>query len=159
MNIVRQRLVLATSAPIEIIDITEQVQALVAASGIRDGLLTLVSPHTTARINLNEREEMLQRDMVAFLERLAPKGVGYLHDLAPVDDRPNGHAHLLGLFMNAGETIPIMDGRLMLGGWQSLFFIELDGPRAERQVDIQIIGEGPPTKARDETGHGPKVIP
>jgi secondary thiamine-phosphate synthase enzyme len=141
MNIFRQSLVLATSAVIEVIDITERVQALVSVCGIRDGLLTLVSPHTTARINLNEREEMLQRDMVAFLERLAPKGDGYLHDLAPIDDRPNAHAHLLGLFMNAGETIPIVDGRLMLGGWQSLFFIELDGPRVERHINVQVIGE------------------
>ena len=113
MRIVRHRLVLATTAPIQVIDITERVQSLLETFGVRDGLLTLISPHTTARINLNEREEMLQRDMVAFLETLAPKDLDYLHNRNPVDDRPNAHAHLLGLSMNATETIPIA-GKIMI---------------------------------------------
>lgn len=152
MRIVRHRLVLATTAPIQVIDITERVQSLVETFGVRDGLLTLISPHTTARINLNEREEMLQQDMVAFLETLVPKDLDYLHNRDPVDDRPNAHAHLLGLSMNASETIPIADGRLLLGGWQSLFFIELDGPRPERQVNVQIIGEVASAPWSDGTG-------
>ena len=155
MRILRHRLVLATTAPIQVIDITERVQDLVKTSGVRDGLLTLISPHTTARINLNEREEMLQWDMVAFLETLAPKGLDYLHNRNPVDDRPNAHAHLLGLSMNASETIPVADGRLLLGGWQSLFFIELDGPRAERQVNIQLMGDPLAGQARGEDGPSP----
>jgi secondary thiamine-phosphate synthase enzyme len=142
MKIVYHRILLATAEPIQFIDITPQVQALFETAGIRDGLLTLISPHTTARVNLNEREERLQRDMVAFLQGLVPAHRDYQHNRDPVDDRPNAHAHLMGLFMNASETIPIVDGRLMLGGWQSIFFCELDGPRAERQVLLQFLGEG-----------------
>ena len=85
---------------------------------------------------------MLQRDMVAFLRDLVPQGGDYLHNRKPVDDRQNAHAHLMGLFMNASETIPIVDGRLLLGGWQSVFLCELDGPRAERQVHLLFLGEG-----------------
>jgi secondary thiamine-phosphate synthase enzyme len=142
MKVVRHTIVLATAEPIQVIDITPRVQTLCHTAGIRDGLLTLISPHTTAYVNLNEREEMLQRDMVAFLQRMVPRDWSYLHNREPVDGRTNAHAHLIGLFMNASETIPIAGGRLVLGGWQSIFFIELDGPRAERQVRLQFLGIG-----------------
>jgi len=142
MTILRHTLSLATTAPIEFIDLTEPVRAWVRASGIRDGLLTVTSPHTTARITRNEREGELQRDMVRFLERLAPAGDEYGHNVAPVDDRLNAHAHLLGLFMPAAETIPVAEGDVVLGGWQALFFVELDGPRERREVHLQLMGPG-----------------
>jgi secondary thiamine-phosphate synthase enzyme len=63
------------------------------------------------------------------------------HNFNPVDGRLNAHSHLLGLFMNASETIPIAQGELLLGQWQSIFFIELDGPREERILRVQIAGE------------------
>jgi secondary thiamine-phosphate synthase enzyme len=140
MTILQHPISLATTEPVQVIDITAQVQLAFQSTGILHGLLTLISPHTTARINLNEREEMLQRDMVEFLSRLAPRDRDYLHNRHPVDGRDNAHAHLLGLFMNASQTVPIADGRLMLGGWQSIFFIELDGPRPARQVLLQFLG-------------------
>ena len=140
MKFTRHEILLTTTEPIQVLDITAQVQALVAESGVGEGLLTLTCPHTTARLNLNEREAMLQRDMVTFLKRLVPRDGDYLHNLAPVDDRDNAHAHLLGLFMNASESLPIVAGRPLLGGWQSIFFIELDGPRAQREVRVQILG-------------------
>ena len=142
MKLSHHQIFLATAEPIQVIDITADVQSLVTESGVREGLLTLVCPHTTARLNLNEREAMLQRDMVSFLKRLVPKDGDYLHNLQPVDDRDNAHAHLLGLFMHASESLPIVAGQLMLGGWQSIFFIELDGPRAQREVRVQILGLG-----------------
>jgi secondary thiamine-phosphate synthase enzyme len=141
MKILRHQIQLATTDPIQVIDITQDVRAWVSASGIRDGLLTLISLHTTARVNLNEREAQLQRDMVTFLKRLVPRDGDYLHNLAPVDDRDNAHSHLLGLFMNASETVPVAGGELVMGGWQSIFFIELDGPRELREVRLQLLGE------------------
>jgi secondary thiamine-phosphate synthase enzyme len=142
MKFIHERLSLRTTEAIQVIDITSLVADVFAGTGIRDGLVTLISPHTTAYINLNEREEMLQSDMVAFLHRLVPRDGDYGHNLNPVDDRENAHSHLMGLFMNASETIPIAGGRLLLGGWQSIFFIELDGPREERQVALHFLGEG-----------------
>jgi secondary thiamine-phosphate synthase enzyme len=141
MKISRHQIQLATTEPIQVVDITQEVRDWVSESGIRDGLLTLISPHTTARINLNEREAQLQRDMVTFLKRLVPRDGDYLHNLAPVDDRDNAHSHLLGLFMNASETVPVAGGELVMGGWQSIFFIELDGPRERREVRLQLMGE------------------
>lgn len=134
------RLTLATVHPIEIQDLTDAVRAWVKASGVRHGLLTVMSPHTTARITINEREGELQKDMVRFLEWLAPADGEYGHNRAPVDDRLNAHSHLLGLFLNASESIPVVDGDLLLGGWQSLFFIELDGPRESREVVLHLMG-------------------
>jgi secondary thiamine-phosphate synthase enzyme len=141
MKFSHERLTLKTTEAIQIIDITGRVSDVSAATGLQNGLVTLISPHTTAYVNLNEREEMLQSDMVAFLHRLVPRDAGYRHNLNPVDDRENAHAHLMGLFMNASETIPISGGRLLLGSWQSIFFIELDGPREERQVVLHFVGE------------------
>lgn len=141
MKILRHQIQLATTDPIQVVDITQEVRAWVSESDIRDGLLTLISPHTTARVNLNEREVQLQRDMVAFLKRLVPRDGDYRHNLAPVDDRDNAHSHLLGLFMNASETVPVAGGELVMGGWQSIFFIELDGPRERREVKLQLMGE------------------
>jgi secondary thiamine-phosphate synthase enzyme len=140
LDILRHRIELATAEPIQIIDITGPIRDWVASTGIRDGLLTLISPHTTARVNVNEREAQLQRDMITHLKRLVPRDGDYLHNLAPVDDRDNAHAHLLGLFMNSSETIPVADGGLLLGGWQSVFFIELDGPRERRTIELHILG-------------------
>lgn len=135
----RHEIRLATTAPIECLDLTDRVRDWVRASGVRDGLLTIISPHTTARVTINEREAGLQRDMVRFLEGLAPRAGDYAHNAAPVDGRDNAHAHLLGLFLNASESIPVADGDLLLGAWQSIFLVELDGPRAERALQLQLI--------------------
>lgn len=141
MKILRDEIILTTHEPIEIIDISAQLRERHARAGIRAGLVTLISRHTTAYVNLNEREPQLQQDMLTFLKRFVPRDGDYRHNVAPVDDRDNAHAHLLGLFMNASETIPIVEGQLMLGEWQSVFFIELDGPRASRALTLQFLGE------------------
>ena len=138
-RILTHRLSVATTQPIEILDITVQVRAWVQSTGVTHGLLTVMSPHTTARITVNEREPELQRDMIRWLEALAPATADYGHNRAPVDDRLNAHSHLLGLFMNASESIPLTDGALDLGGWQSLFFVELDGPRPQRDVKLHLM--------------------
>jgi secondary thiamine-phosphate synthase enzyme len=140
----RHRLLLETVAPIDLIDITDRVRDWVRAHAIRDGLLTVTSLHTTARVNINESEAELHRDMVAFLGTLAPRGAGYGHDRAPVDGRGNAHAHLLGLCMSTTETIPVQDGDLVLGAWQRILFVELDGPRPAREVLLQLLGDARP---------------
>ena len=123
----------------QFIDLSDALRAWVRASGVRDGLLTVTSPHTTARITRNEREAELQGDMVRFLERLAPADAPYRHNLDTVDGRANAHSHLLGLLMPASESIPVVDGELSMGAWQSIFFVELDGPRAVREVQLQLM--------------------
>ncbi|MBK1650433.1 secondary thiamine-phosphate synthase enzyme YjbQ [Rhabdochromatium marinum] len=141
MKMILDEITLPTRQPIEIIDMTQQLRERCTQSGIRSGVATLISQHTTAYVNLNEREARLQQDMLTFLKRFIPRDGDYAHNIAPVDDRDNAHAHLLGLFMNASESIPISDGQLMLGDWQSVFFIELDGPRASRTLTLQFLGD------------------
>ena len=140
MKIISRTVNVTTTAGIQLLDITAEVVGLFESTGLRDGLLSLSSPHTTAHINLNEREPQLQLDMLDFLAGLVPRAGNYRHNREPVDGRDNAHAHLMGLFMNATETIPFADGQLLLGGWQSVFFVELDGPRAQRQVQLQFVG-------------------
>jgi secondary thiamine-phosphate synthase enzyme len=140
MKIVLQEVRLGTTEPIQVMDITTQVKQLLAGSGVSNGQLTLISSHTTAFVSLNEFEPGLQQDMVEYLGRVAPPGAGYRHDVNPVDGRLNAHSHLAGLFLNPSLSIPIVKGKLLLGGWQSILFIELDGPRETRSVHVQILG-------------------
>lgn len=132
-------LTLASTAPIEFIDLTARVRAWVRAQGAQEGLLTVVSPHTTGRIAINELDSPLQRDMVSYLERLAPKDSDYGHNRATVDGRDNAHAHIVALLMPASESIQVRDGELAFGTWQALFFVELDGPRPKREVHLQLL--------------------
>jgi secondary thiamine-phosphate synthase enzyme len=140
MQIISHTITARTTKPIEIIDITPEVTAALASTSLKRGQLTVISRHTTAFININEKEEHLLEDMETFLKRLVPKDGNYLHNLNPIDGRHNAHSHLLGLFMNSSETIPFSEGKMLLGEWQSVFFVELDGPRAERTILLQISG-------------------
>jgi len=141
MQVVLERIERATTQPIELLDLTAELRARCAASGIRHGLATLISQHTTAYLNLNEREAQLQRDMVTWLKRSVPRDGDWLHNLEPIDGRDNAHAHLLGLSMSASLSIPVHDGALLLGAWQSVFLVELDGPRERRQIVLHLLGE------------------
>lgn len=141
MNYLLSTIACQTTRPIEIIDITTDVRAALEATGLQQGTVTLLSRHTTACLNINEREERLKEDMTTFLKRFIPKDGDWLHNLDTIDGRDNAHAHLIGLFMSSSETIPFADGKLLLGQWQSIFFIELDGPREKREVLVHIQGE------------------
>jgi secondary thiamine-phosphate synthase enzyme len=101
--------------------------------------------HTTTAVAINEYEERLLEDIKNHFQKLAPPTEKYLHnDLhlrdVPLDEPINAHSHLIAMMLNNSETIPIVDGKLALGTWQSVLFIELDGPR-RRSVLIQISGE------------------
>ena len=140
MRIITHTIRIQTTKPVEIIDITPEVTTALVSSGLQQGQVTIISQHTTAFININEKEERLLEDMETWLKRLVPKDGNYLHNLNPIDGRHNAHSHLLGLFMNSSETIPFSEGKLLIGQWQSIFFVELDGPREERSVLVQISG-------------------
>ena len=140
MQYITKIITVQTTRPSEIVDISAEVSEAVSSSGIDSGQVIVISQHTTAYININEKENQLLEDMETFLKRFAPRDGNYLHNLNPVDGRDNAHTHLLGLLMNASETIPFAKGKLLVGEWQSLFFIELDGPRKQRNILLQISG-------------------
>ena len=142
----RETLELTASRAPEFVDITEAVQDLVRRSGVLNGIAVVFSRHTTAAIKINEHEPELLKDMEQFLNRLSPMEAAYLHNDFTVrtvnmeeDECPNGHAHCQHLLLGASETIPVVDGRLALGVWQSIFMVELDRPR-QREVMVQVIG-------------------
>ena len=142
-----RRLVLETHEPIQFLDITDEVAELVRLAGIREGVVNVYSRHTTASIRIQEAEPLLLEDLQAFLERSAPAHHHYKHNDFRVrtvhmhdDESPNGHAHCLQLVLGTSESIPVADGELLLGTWQRIFLVELDGPRAAREVVIQALG-------------------
>ena len=131
----------------EFIDITEWVRQCVSKSQVDNGFAVVYSKHTTAAVIINENEPLLLADMEKFLEKISPRNDDYQHNdfqirtvnLTP-DESPNGHAHLQHLMLGSSETIPVIGGKIQFGQYQSVFFIELDRPRA-REVLVQIVGE------------------
>ena len=130
----------------QFVDITDQVVDFLRRTGVVQGMAVVFSKHTTGAIKLNENEPELLKDMEAFLGRLAPADAEYCHNNFAVrsgnmeeDECPNGHAYCQHLLLNTSETVPIMNGQLLLGAWQRIFFVELDRPRP-RQVLVQILG-------------------
>ena len=124
---------IVTKSGFEIVSITSQVNSIVKKSGIKDGSLIVFTPHTTTAITVNEAEPRLIKDILEKLSDLVPEGEGYLHD--SIDN--NAHAHILASIIGCSVTLPVINGRAGLGTWQSILFIELDGPR-NRNVLVQI---------------------
>ena len=131
-----RRINVRTSHPVELINVTGDVRRVVEESGVRNGVAVVFSLHTTLAVYVNEDEGRLRRDLLNLLEKLAPKGAGYLHDEI---DR-NAHSHLRSILLNPSVTIPVADGSLLIGTWQSIFLAEFDGPRRRSYV-VQVIGE------------------
>jgi squalene-hopene/tetraprenyl-beta-curcumene cyclase len=138
---------LTTHKAPEFIDITNWVCQCVAQAKVINGFVVVYSKHTTAAIKINENEPLLIEDMTNFLERICPRHGEYHHNNFEIrtvnmnlDESPNGHAHLQHLMLGCSETIPLIDGMMQFGRYQSIFFIELDHPRP-REVMVQIVGE------------------
>ncbi len=136
MGIKRENVELNTSQRVEIQDITRQVEAVLDNSEIKNGLLNVYSPHSTSGVGVNENESGLINDFKLALEKLVPEGAGYQHDR--IDN--NADSHIRGFITGGSETIPVEKGRMLLGTWQSIFFVELDGPRHRRLV-VTVMGD------------------
>jgi len=122
-----------TREEFELIDITHLINQKIRESGIKGGIAVIFTRHTTTALFVNENETGLLEDVREFFQSLVPKGKGYKHDRI---DR-NAHSHLRSIILNPSLAIPIKDGRLLLGTWQSVIFAELDGPR-RRKVFIKL---------------------
>ncbi len=112
------------------VDLTAAVAGIVAAAGGAEALCSVYVPHATAAVIINENDDPnLCLDLLDALGKLIPEGV-WRHDRV---DR-NGAAHLKAALLGPGETIPVRDGRLLLGTWQAIMLVELDGPRQRRVI-------------------------
>lgn len=128
---------LRTTARSDLVEITSRVQEVVAASGVRNGIVVLQSLHTTAGLTINENADPdVQRDLIAKLERLVPRSEPYYRHA-----EGNSDSHLKTSFFGPSLTVIVDSGRLVLGQWQGIYFCEWDGPR-ERQVAVRVIAGG-----------------
>jgi len=117
----------------QLIDITDEVEKAVKESGVKDGLVLVFAPHSTAAILLTENEAGLKEDWLDFLKKLV-SGFDFQHNR--IDD--NADSHLLSGLIGQERILPVKDGRLIRGTWQQIFLLELDGPR-NRKVIVKII--------------------
>jgi secondary thiamine-phosphate synthase enzyme len=149
---VGERLRFKTSHPTQFVDITDRLRERITSAGLRMGRVHLQSLHTTLGLAVNENEPLLLRDFESLLERLAPTGAGYEHDNfakrfeIALDEPVNGHAHCRQLLLTGFATLLVEEGDLVLGRWQSVFAVELDGPR-DRQLAVQLDGDFAPVRA------------
>ncbi|MBS3103201.1 secondary thiamine-phosphate synthase enzyme YjbQ [Candidatus Woesearchaeota archaeon] len=127
----------STSKKHDIIDIDGKVREIVGKSKVKEGICTVFCKHATAAIIINENyDPNICLDLIDALNGLIPKGK-WRHD--KVDG--NADAHIKAAILGPNETVPINNGELQLGRWQSLMFIELDGPRSDRTVAVQVLGK------------------
>jgi len=164
---------------ISVEDLTPTLHEKLQQSGMMNGVVNIISRHTTTAIVINERESRLAKDMEEYFLKLAPpdersssqastKGVRYYHN--DIDERPdneqeeqrcrdngwdidnavelqkwrdqepiNAHSHLLSMLLGSSESIPVVNGKMVIGQWQSVLLVDLDGPR-DRTVGIQFLG-------------------
>jgi len=125
---------LKTHNRMEIINITTEVNFILEKSNIKKGLVNIFSKHSTSGIVINEDEPGLLKDFQNTLETFVPSNGNYKHDI--IDN--NADSHIRSLLIGNSETIPLYNGKLDLGTWQSIFFVELDGPRT-RKVTVTIV--------------------
>ena len=123
-----------TTRRIELIDITDRIRAAIEESGVKDGLCIVYTRHTTSGIIINENERGLRTDILDMLESLVPGNRSYAHN--QIDN--NADAHLRAVLLGCSVTVPVGGGQPLLGTWQSIFFVELDGPR-DRSVNVKVI--------------------
>jgi secondary thiamine-phosphate synthase enzyme len=130
------RLRLSTSRRSELLEITDRVQEIVAASGVREGMVVVQSLHTTAAVTVNENADPdVERDLVAKLDELVPQREPYYRHA-----EGNSDSHMKTSLFGPSVTLVVSEGRVVLGTWQGVYFCEWDGPR-QRTVAVQVFGE------------------
>ncbi len=133
-KIVNTSITFSTQGEIDFTDLSDQLQEAVSKANIKNGIAHVYAPHATGILILTENDPALLSDIKNFLEELAPKHKNYNHP-------SNAHAHLRSVLLPPDKTLPIVDGRVEFGTWQSLMFVETDVYPRKRTVIIQVMGE------------------
>jgi secondary thiamine-phosphate synthase enzyme len=139
MTVESQELKFRTRREGEILDITEKTRRIVESSKVKNGVATLFVPGSTGALTTIEYEPGLLVDFPLALERLAPKGTAYEHENRWHDG--NGHSHIRASMIGPDLSVPFLDGKLTLGTWQQIVFLELDVRPRDRTVIVQLVGE------------------
>ena len=130
---------LSTKGFSDIIDITDRVDSAIGRSKIENGLVTVFCPGSTGSVTTIEYESGVLRDLQRAIEKIAPSNIPYEHDKRWGDG--NGFSHVRAALMKPSLTIPLIRGKLALGTWQQIVFIDFDNRRRERNLIVQIMGE------------------
>ncbi|HLC01295.1 MAG TPA: secondary thiamine-phosphate synthase enzyme YjbQ [Candidatus Bathyarchaeia archaeon] len=133
-KIVNKTYSFSTKGEIDFLDLTNKVQEAVSDSGIVNGIVHVFAPHATGVIILTENDPVLLDDIQEFLQEIAPKNKNYSHP-------SNAHSHLRSVLLPPDRTLPVINGRVEFGTWQSLLFVETDVYPRRRTVIFQVMGE------------------
>lgn len=120
-------------------DLTRSVETIVADSGVREGVVVVHTPSSTSAVTTIEFEAGALDDLRRALDEIAPPGRDYRHNLAWGDG--NGHAHLRAALLGPSLSLPIVAGRVRLGDWQQILFLDFDVRAREREIVVQVVGE------------------
>jgi secondary thiamine-phosphate synthase enzyme len=135
-----ERIRVSTRGNTDVADITAEVEHVVAASKVRDGVAVVFVVGSTAGITTTEADPgLMTHDLKAFFERIAPEGEYYKHEATWHDD--NGHAHVRASALGPSLAVPVVDGRLTLGTWQQIVLLDFDTRGRQREVVVQVVGE------------------
>jgi secondary thiamine-phosphate synthase enzyme len=138
-----QILSVKTDRRTQLVDVTAQVQKVVAASGVARGVCYLNVPHTTAAITINEcADPDVARDVEGALDRLIPKTGPFRHS------EGNSDSHVKAVLVGTSQMVLVEDGKLALGRWQGVFFCEFDGPR-DRRLQVKVVADEAKSRAKD----------
>lgn len=138
MEVFSDTITLSTRGFPSIVDLSAHIEETLSRSGIKDGLLTVFVPGSTAGVTTIEYEPGLLKDLPALCEKLAPRGAKYQHDETWHDG--NGFSHLLAALFKPSLTIPIAGGHPTLGTWQQVVLADFDNRPRQRKLVIQVMG-------------------
>ncbi len=139
MTVKTKQLSIHTRGEGDILDITSAVAEAVVETKLKTGIVTVFVPGSTGALTTIEYEPGLLKDFPNLLERVAPKNLAYEHEKRWHDG--NGHSHVRASLIGPGLTVPFSNGRLTLGTWQQIIFMELDVRSRARNLILQIMGE------------------
>lgn len=145
MKIYKEKILFKSSAEVEFIDITDAVQRVVDASGVREGYVSVFVQHTTMGIVINHNEPMLLQDFMRVLYHIAPQDDRYSHDMFELrknnktDGRSNGHSHCKAMMIGSHIFVPLENGKMMLSHIQSILAVDFDGAR-NRDAIVTVSG-------------------
>ena len=139
MMVVTRTIQLHTRGNADMLDITQEVAREVQASGVSSGIVTVFAPSATSGLTTIEYEAGALADLKRVFDEVAPEDRDYRHNLRWDDG--NGHAHVRAALLGPSLTVPFSEGRLLLGAWQRVTYIDFDNRPRQRELVLQILGE------------------
>ncbi|NQS88579.1 YjbQ family protein [Patescibacteria group bacterium] len=142
MKVVWEEVEMYSEEYLNVMDFTEKVRSLVVKSKVKEGIVNIFNPHVTCAICVNEDDPDLWQDLLEAYQKIAPVKGNYHHNAKyrGMSREQNAHAHILNTLIGSAVSLPIRQGKLTLGTWQSVLFVELDGGK-HRRILVQIMGE------------------